>query len=267
MTHPPTINNNQPIGAPDEFGLTGAICLVTGGAQGIGKAIATKLLNAGGEVHVFDINREAIDQWRHQQPPHAHHDRLHWHVGDVANPDDVAAAFKPMDRLDVLVNNAANPFYCPFEKLTRARWEQAIRNDLHGAFECTQQAIRKMKNNKRAAIVNVASIEALIAEDGTTAYGAAKAALLQMTRALAVELAKEPIRVNAVAPGSIAVDRNREIFQQEPYRSFLESRVPLGGIPGEADDVANAVMFLASPLARYITGATLMVDGGWLAKA
>ena len=175
----------------------------------------------------------------------------------------MAAALRNLRTMDVLVNNAARPFYRPFEKLTRKEWENAIRNDLHGAFEITHQSISRLKKSSHPSIVTITSIEALQAEPGTVAYGSSKGALQQFTRSLAVDMGPVGIRVNSIAPGAIIVERNRKIFEQPKWKKHFRARIPLQGRPGKADEIANTVLFLASPLASYVTGATIVVDGGW----
>lgn len=237
--------------------------MVTGGARGIGRAIAECFLDVGATVHVLDMDGAALAAWKGQI--HRANGTVSpvFHRTDIRNGAAVARAFRCLPRIDVLVNNAARPFYRPFQDLTRREWEQAICNDLHGAFECTRQALSRLRKSRQAAIVNITSIEATRAEPGTVAYGSAKGALEQFTRSLAVDLGPDGIRVNAIAPGATVVERNRKIFEQKKWRKIFRARIPLTGAPGEGRDIANAAVFLASPLARYITGATLAVDGGW----
>lgn len=240
--------------------LEGAVCIVTGGARGIGRAIAEWFLDLGATVHVWDVDAKTLAAWRAER--RAANPALILKRVDVQDGRQVARALRGVKRVDALVNNAARPFYCLFPDLTRSRWEKAM-GDVHGAFEVTHQVLSRLKRSRQPSIINITSIEAFSAEPGTVAYGTAKGGLQQFTRSLAVDLGGLGIRVNSIAPGATVVERNRELFQQPKWKKFFKKRIPLHGKPGEADDIARAAVFLASPLSRYMTGATLMVDGGW----
>jgi NAD(P)-dependent dehydrogenase (short-subunit alcohol dehydrogenase family) len=251
---------------PFDPGLEGAICVVTGGARGIGSAIVRRLLDADCSVHVIDRDREPIRKWK-ETIGSEHEGMLHCHRADVSDASAIRQILGKMEKLDVLVNNAGTPGYQPFSKMSRNEWDRTLQNNATGAFQCSRLALNKLRKSKRAAIVNVSTIEANMPESGTAHYAAAKGALESFTCALAVELGPERIRVNTVAPGAITVAHNKELFAEAKLKKMFRNRIPLGGCPGEPRDIADAVVFLASPLAKYVTGATLVVDGGWTVKA
>ena len=250
---------------PFDCCLEGAVCAVTGGAKGIGREIAALFRDLGCTVHVLDIDRAAMTAWRKSRGPGAA--GIEFHPTDASDPAAVKETFRRIRRLDILVNNAGTPGYKPLDRMTRAAWDRTLRNNLDAAFQCSREALGKLRKSDRPAIVNISSIEARISESGTAHYSSAKGAIEAFTRALAVELGPEGIRVNAVAPGAITVEHNRQLFRTPPLKRQFKDRIPLGGRPGEAMDIARAVVFLASPLASYITGTVLQVDGGWSAKA
>jgi NAD(P)-dependent dehydrogenase (short-subunit alcohol dehydrogenase family) len=251
---------------PFDPGLEGAICVVTGGARGIGSAITRRFLETGCSVHVIDRDREPIRKWKDSIGA-ADEGMLHCHRADVSDASAMRRIIGKMEKLDLLVNNAGTPGYQSFFKLSRNEWDRALQNNATGAFQCSRLALNKLRKSNRAAIVNVSSIEANMTESGTAHYAAAKGALESLTRALAVELGPDNIRVNTVAPGAITVAHNKELFAETKLKKMFRDRIPLGGCPGEPRDIATAVVFLASQLAKYITGATLVVDGGWTVKA
>lgn len=249
---------------PFDPGLEGSVALVTGGARGIGRGIAELLLEAGCIVHVLDVDHKAMKAWERKADPKG---TLHFHRADVGESNEVRAVFRSISKLDILINNAGTPGYQPFDKLTMRDWERALRVNLTGAFICTKAASSRLARSRHGAIVNVSSIEAHLAETATVHYTSAKGGLEAFTRSAAVELAAREIRVNAVSPGAITVEHNAKTFATARSRRLFRQRIPLGGTPGSPLDVARAAMFLASPLARYITGTTLMVDGGWSVHA
>ena len=245
-------------------GLNGTTCAVTGGAHGLGRGIAELFLDMGCTVHALDKDRRALNAWGKETT--ARGLPLHLHVTDVADPVSVKAAFRKIRALDILVNNAGTPGYQSFDSMKRRDWDRVIRNNLTGVYQCSRQALSKLRRSKQASIVNISSIEAHRSETCVAHYASAKAAIEAFTRSLAVELAVDGIRVNAVAPGAIAVEHNAELYKQPRFRKQCKARIPLGGKPGNASDIAKAVAFLSSPLAGYITGTTLTVDGGWMAS-
>lgn len=247
--------------------LEGRFAAVTGAASGNGRAIAEKLLADGATLAAIDLNAEALAEVFGDRP-----DVLQVQA-NVADEESVKAGFaqiaEAFGRLDVLVNNAGIVKFGTFEDLSRAEWDQVFAVNSTGPFLVSREAYPLLKAGDREhtrSIVNITSVEAhiVISSSGHPQihYNASKGALLQLTRALAVEAAQAGIRVNAVAPGFIETPFTAEALGKDEVRNWLLERTPLGRI-GKPEDVANGVAFLASDEASWVTGTTLFVDGGW----
>ena len=237
----------------DLFKLTGKTALVTGAARGIGKATAELLETAGAKVARIDIEPgDGII------------------VADVSDEAAVergiGAAVQALGGLDVLVNNAGIAVRKTAFDITSEDWDRVLGVNLRGLFICSRIAARAMKERGGGAIVNLASIMGF--SGGlfpNPAYQASKGAVVNLTRALALELAPHAIRVNAVAPTFVRTDLTVPIFRNPELLKVVMGHTPLGVLP-EVGDIAAAILFLATPAARCITGVTLPVDSGYLAR-
>ncbi|WP_440711780.1 SDR family NAD(P)-dependent oxidoreductase [Herbiconiux sp. YIM B11900] len=247
--------------------LEGRFAAVTGAASGNGRAIAEKLLAEGARLAAIDLNPEALESVFGDRPEVV---RVQ---ANVADEDSVRAGFSQIGdafgQLDVLVNNAGIVKFGTFENLSVAEWDQVFAVNSTGPFIVSREAyglLRAGSGEHTRSIVNITSVEAhiVISSSGHPQihYNASKGALLQLTRALAVETASSGIRVNAVAPGFIETPFTTETLGNEEVRNWLLERTPMGRI-GKPEDVANGVAFLSSDEASWITGTTLFVDGGW----
>lgn len=235
--------------------LTQRVALVTGANSGIGFAIAERLVGDGYALgyatrHQDEKDKQAYERLAERGP-------VEWVVGDLSDPEapprlveETVAAF---GRLDLLVNNAGLTLRKPVFELTADDFDSIFSIDVRGAFLASQAAARAM-GEEGGVIVNITSVHEHVPRPGFALYAPAKAALGMLTRSLALELAPK-IRVVSVAPGVIATERNMEDAQQ------LETEVPLGRA-GTPEEVAGVVAFLASDEARYVTGASYLVDGG-----
>ncbi len=230
--------------------LTGAVAIVTGASRGLGAAIASALEVAGAAVARTDVSGTGIEL----------------DVRDRASVERaVTAVAAELGEPTVLVNNAGVNRIGPAETLDETLWAEVVDVNLGGAFRCSQVVGARMLAAGAGAIVNVASISGLVGMPGRAAYCATKAGLLGLTRALAVEWAARGVRVNAVAPGYVRTPMIENALAQGLLsEEALLERVPLGRL-ASPEEVAQAVVFLASPMAGYVTGQTLFVDGGWLA--
>ena len=250
----------------------GKIAAVTGAASGNGLAIAEKLLKEGATVVALDRDEAALERLIGQHP------EMVPVVMDVADEASVRSGMAEIDakfgRLDTLVNNAGIVKGSNFDDVSVAEWDQVFAVNSTGTFLVSQSARPLLEKGAAArgddstsAIVNITSVEAhiVIASSGhpQVHYNASKGALLMFTKALAIETAASKIRVNAVAPGFIETPFTKSVLENQDAVKFLLDRTPLGRI-GRPSDVANAVAFLASDEASWVTGTTIHVDGGWL---
>jgi NAD(P)-dependent dehydrogenase (short-subunit alcohol dehydrogenase family) len=249
----------------------GRFVAVTGAGSGNGKAIAETLLAEGASVAALDIAPDSIKEMASRCP-----EAVAVTV-DVTDPESVREAISAIEgefgRLDLLVNNAGIVRSSNFAELPLEEWDQVFAVNSTGPFLMSQAATPLLRAGARArteqatsAIVNITSVEAhiVISSSGhpQVHYNASKGALLQLTRALAVECAGDRIRVNAVAPGFIETPFTRKVLGNPDVKNWLLERTPLGRV-GQPEDVAHAVSFLGSDHASWITGTTLFVDGGW----
>lgn len=241
----------------------GKVALVTGAGGGLGGGIAARFAEAGAAL-VAHYRRQGDEAEALVLRITGEGGRAIRAAGDLDREDDVARlvarAVEAFGRLDVLVNNAGTYPMAGLLDMTAAQWDEVIASNLRTAFLCTQAAARQMARQETGgAIVNITSIEAEHPAPGHSHYNAAKAGVLQLTRAAAQELAAHGIRVNAVAPGLIWREGIEQSWPEGVAR--WKRAAPLGRL-GRAEDVADACLFLASPGARWITGASLTVDGG-----
>lgn len=243
------------------------IAIVTGSSKGIGKAIALAFANSGGYGGIVVNSRKLAEaQQTADEIRSLGYDSVAVEA-DVSNENDctrlIGETIKRFGRIDVLVNNAGIQQEVPFEETSIDVWKKIIGVDLTGPFVCGREAVRQMinQNPQGGCIINISSVHQEIPKPFYVAYAAAKAGIKMMTRTMALELARYNIRVNAVAPGAIETDMNRELKMDEAELKGVLRRIPLGRI-GSVQEVANVVEFLASDKASYVTGSIYLVDGG-----
>jgi len=242
--------------------LEGRVALVTGGSRGIGRAIAGALARAGASVVLTARTAEAAAATA-QGLAEATEGRIEgrpWEArNEPAAPALTAAVLERFGRLDILVNNAGLTRDNLLLRMKDEEWKTVIETDLEGVFYLTRAALRPMIKQRGGRIINVSSVAGIVGNPGQTNYSAAKAGLIGFTKALAKEVGSRGITVNAVAPGYIETDMTEGLNPEVKAR--LKAAIPLERF-GSPEDVAGAVLFLASPAAAYITGAVLQIDGG-----
>jgi NAD(P)-dependent dehydrogenase (short-subunit alcohol dehydrogenase family) len=250
--------------------LSGKVSLVTGAARGIGQSIADRLVENGSRVIYTDVDGEAVHKAAARQPSGT---AL---ALDVTVAEQVDEAFEravlQWGSLDIVVNNAgvnSIEHRVPIDEYPRSEWDRVLAVDLTGLYEVSRAAAKVMRVSGGGRIINIASIAGLVPLRLQSAFVAAKAGVIGLTRAMALELGPAGILVNGIAPGSTLTDGTRRLFYDESgtFRDRVQQmldHVPLGR-PATTDEIAVAALFLADPENSYMNGHILVVDGGWTA--
>lgn len=243
------------------FLLKDKVAVVTGAGRGIGRSISLALADAGASVALIDLSAENLQGVLNEIT--ASGGKASVYLCDITDQEAVAAAFNDiMERhgaLHILVNNAGITRDNLLMRLSPEDWEAPIRTNLTGAFYCIKAAVRPMMKQRYGRIINIASVVGITGNAGQANYAASKAGLIGLTKSTARELASRGITANAIAPGFITTALTADL--SEDAKKKLTEHIPLGRL-GRPEDVAPAVVFLASEEAGYITGQTLPVDGG-----
>jgi len=245
--------------------LSGRVAVVTGGRRGLGEAIALALAEAGADIALCDrviddgeleaVAGEVKRLGRRSLVVKAD-------ITQKAEVDGfVRRAVDELGAIDILVNNAATNIMAPLLELGEDGWDRVIDTDLKGYYLCSQAAGRVMVEQKRGNIINIASTAALKAAPQMGAYCIAKAGVVMLTKVLAVELGQYNIRVNAVAPYIVKTKFSQPLWSEPEALKQIESEIPVGRL-AETDDIVGSVLFLAADASSYITGQTIIVDGG-----
>jgi len=240
--------------------LSGRVALVTGSGRGIGRVIALRLAEAGATVVVNDVSETAeavageIQAMKRQSLAV---------IADVSKSPEanrlVEITVTEMGQLDILVNNAGITRDHLLMRMSEEDWDSVLNVDLKSVFLCTRAVLKHMIKQRRGRIISIASIVGVVGNRGQANYAAAKAGIIGFTRTVAKEVASRGVTANAIAPGFIETEMTRQL--EESWIQEIKKRIPVGYL-GAPDDVAEAVAFLASEEARYITGHVLNVDGG-----
>ena len=249
-----------------ELSLNGRAGIVTGAAQGLGRAMVDALLASGASVSLVDRDQPTLAAVREELARHG--ERTHSQVTDVSDAAAlrraVDAAAERFGRLDFLINNAGIREIAPFRDYSLEAWERTIAINLTAPFVASQAAIPHFLAQGKGKIVNVASAAGELALRNRVAYNVTKAGLVMLTKTICFELASEGIMCNAVAPGVVETPLAAAYFEDEDMTRVIVENTPLGRW-GQPPEIAAAVVFLCSDAADFIQGHTLTVDGGWVA--
>ena len=238
---------------------------MTGSGRGIGKSTALELAKEGAKVVVSDIDIKECQNVCNEIKK----------IGsdaiavkcDISKKSDVDAMIKKtmqkFQKIDILINNAGVVLTKPFVEMTEKDWDFVLDINLKGVFLCTNAVVKQMIKQKSGKIISVASIAGEVGFMNTSAYCASKAGIINLTRELALELSPHNINVNAIAPGVIATKMTEDMLKDKKTKEVLLASTPLGRV-GQPEEIGKAVVFLASDDSNFITGHTLVVDGGWL---
>ena len=242
--------------------FTNKTAIVTGGANGIGKAVVESIIKRGGNVAITDINEQAAKAIQREQG-----DNVHVYTMNLGNTADVreciASIIRDMERVDILINSAGIVSTLPFHEISDEEWEQVLRTNLTGTFATCSAIYNHMRANGGGAMVNIASVAGKLGGGflGTAAYATSKAGVIGLTKAIAREGGPFGIRCNAVCPAYTPTTMTQKVAGDPEHSQKILNAIPLGrgGLPQE---IANMILFFASDLASFVTGEIADVDGG-----
>jgi NAD(P)-dependent dehydrogenase (short-subunit alcohol dehydrogenase family) len=257
----------MPTSVLDSFRLEGRSALVTGGASGLGRVIATALSEAGARVAIASRTRENCERTA-SEIAQVTGGRTCAFSANVTMASDVERLVTEIEdtigAVDILVNNAGINIRGPVDQLTEADWDAVVDTNLKGPFLCARAVGPAMARRGWGRIINLASILGVVALPGRAPYASAKAGIINLTRVLALEWAGTGVTVNALCPGVFGTEMNRQLLDDPvKYQEFVR-RIPMGRW-GELHELAGAALFLATDASSYVTGSCLFVDGGWTA--
>ena len=252
----------------DTFRLDGKVALVTGGARGLGRTMATALAEAGADIALVGRSRNACEATAVEIAA-ATGRTVRAFEGDVSVGADVtrlaAEVTGACGSIDILVNNAGTNIRGTIAQLSEEDWDTVIDTNLKGPFLCARAIGPQMVARGWGRVINMGSILSVIALPGRAPYASSKSGVVGLTRVLALEWAGSGVTCNAICPGPFATDMNRQLLNDPvAYQQFI-SQIPLGRW-GELDEMAGAAVFLASDASSFVTGSSLFVDGGWTAR-
>ena len=252
----------------DNFRLDGKIALVTGGARGLGRTMATALAQVGADIA---ISGRSIEPCREaaQEIAAATGRRARGFAADVTKLADVERLAGEIEAelgpVDILVNNAGINIRGPVQQLSEADWDAVIDTNLKGPFLCARAFGPRMVTRGWGRVVNLGSVLGVIGLPGRAPYASSKAGIINLTRVLALEWAGTGVTANAICPGAFATEMNRSLLEDPvKYKEFV-AQIPMGRW-GELDELTGVVVFLASGASSYVTGSSIFVDGGWTAR-
>jgi NAD(P)-dependent dehydrogenase (short-subunit alcohol dehydrogenase family) len=249
----------------EAFRLNGRVALITGGGRGLGRVMADAFAQAGADIAIASRSRASLDEAVGEIAA-ATGRRVQGFTADVTSPGDVDRLVADVERslgpIDILVNNAGTNIRGSVTELSETDWDTVLDTNLKGPFLCARAVGPKMAARGWGRIVNLASVLAHIALAGRAPYCASKSGVEGLTRVLALEFAGKGVTVNAICPGVFATDMNRPLIEDPvKYKEFV-AKVPMGRW-GELHELAGVALFLASDASSYMTGTSLVIDGGW----
>ena len=248
------------------FGLTGQTALVTGAGRGIGAAMAEALAAAGADIVLWGRSESSLRET--QETCSSLGREVSTVIGDLSDPEEAARTARQLGDqrpVDILVNNAGMISRAPALEVAYSDWQRVVATNLDSAFVLSQAVGAGMVERRRGSVINTASLLSFQGGINVASYTASKHALAGLTKALANEWAQYGVTVNAIAPGYIATDNTSALRADPDREAAIRARIPAGRW-GTPEDLVGAVVFLAGPSARYVTGHTLVVDGGWMAR-